>query len=323
MRRNEEDSAWKQVLNGYLQDFIEYCFPELNTLIDWTQHWVSLDQELQAIMKGNISGKQLLDKLFKVKLLNGLEQWILIHIEVQGRSEQEFSERMFIYSYRSYDKYKQPIVSLVILTDKNLKWRPNSFKIGLAGSYIKSKFLILKIMDYQNKKTELEMSKNIFANVILAQLAAIEAKNWVPTKRKIVKVTLIRRLFTLGLNKKQIEDLLTFIDWLIGLPRQLELEYANDVYAIEETFNMPYVTTFERLGMERGMERGMEQGVQQGLNTGSQKRAQEIAKRMLAKGFDENDIVEMTLLSKTEIKLLQNEINRQIIIVSNECVSDE
>ncbi|MBV8801423.1 MAG: hypothetical protein JO131_00385 [Gammaproteobacteria bacterium] len=131
MPLNEEDSARKQVLDNYLKDFIEYCSPELNKLIDWNISWISLDKELHAITKGNSSGKQLLDKLFKVKLLNGCEQWILVHIEIQATSEKKFPERMFVYGYRSYDKYKQQIVSLAILTDKNTKWRPNSFKIGI------------------------------------------------------------------------------------------------------------------------------------------------------------------------------------------------
>jgi hypothetical protein len=311
MPRNEEDIAWKDILDNYLKDFIEYCFPELNALIDWSYPWKSLDKELQAITRGTKHGKQLLDKLFEVKLLNGDMQWISIHIEVQARREKIFTERMFVYSYRSYDKYKRPIVSLAVLTDNNPKWRPSSFKIGLAGAYIKSKFLVIKVIDYQNKKGELIASKNIFASVLLAQLSAIESKRSDPEKRKQVKVALVRRLFSQGLNKKEIGYLLIFIDWLIGLPPQLELEYVNEVHAIEEMFKMPYVTTFERLATEKGIEIGIERGIERGVGQGISKNTREIAMRMLERGFPVEDIIEITMLSGTEIKSLQKEINVQ------------
>ena len=112
---------------------------------------------------------------------------------------------------------------------------------------------------------------------------------------------LVRRLFTLGLNKKQIEDLFFFIDWLIGLPEELELEYINEMHFIEETFKMPYITTPERVGIR--------------------KTTKEIAKRMLAKGFNINEVMELTLLTQTEINSLQSEINNQNKIDINDFAS--
>lgn len=103
IKRSEQDTAWKEVLDTYFKDFVEYCIPHLNSLIDWDKPYDSLDKELQAITKGTESGKRLLDKLFKVYLKNGDEQWILIHLEVQGRRDLTFPKRMFIYSYRIYD----------------------------------------------------------------------------------------------------------------------------------------------------------------------------------------------------------------------------
>ena len=33
----------------------------------------------------------------------------MIHIEVQGKKEKAFPERMFTYSYRIYDRYRRPL----------------------------------------------------------------------------------------------------------------------------------------------------------------------------------------------------------------------
>src|SRR5438045_1115866 len=117
MVRNEQDTAWKEILDAYFRDFVDYCLPQLSELIDWKKPWVSLDKELHSITKDTATGKRLIDKLFKVYLKDGREQWVLIHLEIQGRPEEAFPERMFTYGYRIYDKYKQPVVSCAILTD--------------------------------------------------------------------------------------------------------------------------------------------------------------------------------------------------------------
>ena len=183
---------------------------------DWKRQWTSLDKELNAITKGVEHGKRLLDKLFKVYLKNGHEQWILLNVEVQGSPEEEFPKRLFTYSYRAFDKYQVPVVSCAILTDTKKSWRPNYYEIGLAGSYMRSEFLVVKMIDYRDRKAELEKTANPFASVILSQLGAIEAKSKPHEQRKTSKFELTRRLYNTGLNKNQIVSIYHFIDYLIG-----------------------------------------------------------------------------------------------------------
>ena len=33
--RNEQDTAWKEILDAYFKDFIHYCLPDLASCIDW------------------------------------------------------------------------------------------------------------------------------------------------------------------------------------------------------------------------------------------------------------------------------------------------
>src|SRR5829696_3798181 len=157
MERNQQDTAWKEVLDSYFKDLLDYCLPDLSTLINWDKSFTSLDKELQKITKESKIGQRLLDKLFKVYFKNGQEQWILIHIEIQAKKDKTFPERMFVYGYRIYDFYQRPIVSCAILTD-NSKWRPDNFEITCAGSYLKSKFLVIKLIDYRNQTRFLEES---------------------------------------------------------------------------------------------------------------------------------------------------------------------
>ena len=124
------DSPWKEVVETYLPEFIAFFFPEAYAAIDWNQDFQFLDQELQQVVRDAELGKRLVDKLVKVFLHNGQETWILLHIEIQSQYEQNFEERIFIYNYRIYDKYRRNVVSLVVLGDENTAWRPSEFRLG-------------------------------------------------------------------------------------------------------------------------------------------------------------------------------------------------
>jgi len=301
MIRSEQDSAWKLILDRYFKDFVDYCLPQLSQLIDWDKPWVSLDKEFQALTKDTATGKRLLDKLFKVQLKNGQEQWVLVHIEVQGKKEEEFAERMFIYESRIYDKYRQRVVGCAVLTDANRTWRPNCYEMSvLPGSSIKTEFFVIKLLDYQGKEAELEVSNNPFSDVILVQLAAIGLNGKPDEQRKRVKFALTKRLYEKGYTKERVLDLYTFIDWLIGLPKSFEVEYLNDVYALEEATKMAYITSAERFGMEKGMEKGMQLGIHEGL----QKAA--IVLKRFSEGASIQEIAKETGLPTAEIETLIN-----------------
>ncbi len=308
MTRNESDSAWKDLLDIYLKDFFDYCLPAVSAQIDWSRPWTSLDKEFQSITKGE-SGKRLVDKLFKVYRKDGMEQWVLIHIEVQNEPEKEFPQRMFTYHYRIYDRYQQPIVSCAILTDDHRDWRPAHYTVGFAGSYIKSEFLVVKPIDYIDKIDELESSNNPFASVILIQLEMLKNKSRPVDQRKQAKFALTKRLYDKKYSKTDIINLYRFIDWLIGLPEPLELEYLDYVHQLEEAKRMPYISTAERLGMERGIEKGIEQGIERGIQKGIAKGIEKekiiVAQRLLAEGVEPVFIAKITDLSLLQIKEFQ------------------
>ena len=56
-----------------------------------------------------------------------------MHIEVQSQAQEEFPERMYIYNYRIYDRYRKPVVSLAILADDRETWRPDRYREELWG----------------------------------------------------------------------------------------------------------------------------------------------------------------------------------------------
>ncbi|MGH7138800.1 MAG: hypothetical protein ACREHD_23885, partial [Pirellulales bacterium] len=142
------DTPWKVALHKYLARFLAFFFPEIHADINWTRGYEALDKEFQQIVRRAKVGKQVADMLFKVWLKDGGECWLLIHIEVQGSYEKEFSRRMFDYNTSIYKLYNREIVSLAVLCDERASWRPAGFGYGRWGSRTEISFPVVKLLDY-------------------------------------------------------------------------------------------------------------------------------------------------------------------------------
>jgi hypothetical protein len=260
--RSFADITWKEALKLYFKEFMDLCWQEAYLEIDWNKEPEFLEQELQAIMQLE-DGSRVTDRLVKVWHCDGRERFILIHLEVQGQKEEDFSERMMIYRYRIFDRYRTNIASMAILSDNNKNWRPTLYYTEQWGSSLQLSFPILKILDYKAQKQSLLENKNPFALVILAQLGAIEtAKN--KDKRLDFKIFLTRKLFERGWDKNKILTFYRFLDGLLILPKSLKLLYHQEVVKIEEEKKVSFMTTAESIGHERGLAQGLEQGREQG-----------------------------------------------------------
>jgi hypothetical protein len=119
----------------------------------------------------------LADKLFKVWRLDGEEAWVLIHVEVQNQAEEQFGERMYVYHYRIFDRFRRPVVSLAVLGDEQRSWRPQHFGYSLWGCSMRLEFPVVKLLDYGDRVAELEAERNPFAAVVLAHLKTVETRH--------------------------------------------------------------------------------------------------------------------------------------------------
>jgi hypothetical protein len=241
------DSPWKEILQHFLREVLAFFFPDLHDAIDWQRGYESLDKELQQIVHDARIRGRLADKLFKVWQKNGREAWFLIHIEVRGQRETEFPERMFVYSYRIYDRYRRPLVSLAVLTDDQPDWRPDRFEHNMWGCSMGIRFRVAKLLDYREQADALERSANPFAAVVLAQLKALEARQ-APQSRWQWKVRLVKRLYERGLSAEEVRQLFRLLDWMLALPQELDEAFHEELYRFQEERRMPYITSIERLG---------------------------------------------------------------------------
>ena len=245
------DESWKEALSEYFDDFLAFFFPEIYQQIDWVMTPQALDKELQQITASADTEKCVADKLYQVWLLDNQEVWILIHVEVQSQYDVSFSQRMYVYNYRAFDLYRKPVLSLAILGDERINWRPHSFSYGFAGSEVTIKFATIKLLDYQSQWSELESTLNPFAMIVMAHLKT-KATTGNPAQREVWKWFLIRGLYDRGLTKERVIKLFQIIDRMMTLPNPLQQSLDSKIQQFEEQRTMPLLSNMELRGMERG-----------------------------------------------------------------------
>ena len=118
------DEAWKKVIERFFPQFLLFFAPKLYEDVDFSKPFTFLDKEMQQLSKKGLKRSKFVDKLVKIFLKNGNEQWFLVHVEVQGDEDAGFSLRMFRYFYRIFDRYGKPIVSMAVVTGP-ANWKPH------------------------------------------------------------------------------------------------------------------------------------------------------------------------------------------------------
>jgi hypothetical protein len=246
------DNPWKEALEQYFEAFLALFFPDAHAVIDWNRPTESLDKELQQIVPEAEVGKRLADKLFKVWQLGGEEAWVLVHIEVQSQEESDFAERMYVYNYRCFDRYRKPVISLAVLGDERASWRPSFYGYALGGCELSLRFPVAKLLDYETEWQSLEESTNPFAVMVMAHLKT-KATRGVPQERKQWKWSLVRRLFERGYSREDIVRLFRLIDRMMVLPEELQREFKEELRLYQEESQMPLLSRIELDAKQEGI----------------------------------------------------------------------
>ncbi len=131
--RADYDTPWQEVLERYFRECLALFLPQAHADIDWAQAPVFLDKELRQVTPDAELGLRRVDKLAQVWRQDGAEAWVLIHVEVQSQEDAAFAERMYVYNYRLYDRFRRRVASLAVLGDERASWRPERFSYELWG----------------------------------------------------------------------------------------------------------------------------------------------------------------------------------------------
>jgi hypothetical protein len=141
------------------------------------------------------------------------------------------------------------VVSLAVLGDEQLDWRPQEYRHGRWGCEMKFLFPTVKLLDYAWET--LESSNNPFAVVVMAHRKTQDTTQDVQGRLRW-KLTLIKGLYDRGYGRQDILELFRLLDWMMRLPESLELTFRDELKQFEEEKQMQYVTSVERIGRQEG-----------------------------------------------------------------------
>ena len=287
--KSSQDTGWKRLITKHFESFLEFFYSDIHKDIDFGNGYEFLDKELQALMPESKTGERTADKLVKVWLKNGLEEWLLIHIEIQGKKEERFEERMYIYNSRIFWEYRKEVVTLVILADNNKGFRPKKYESIRWQFKLTMEFPAVKLLDYKDK--ELEKINNPYSMAVQIHLKLLECGN--KTDQKYIwKVTLVRKLLNAGYKPGEIQSLFEFINWLMPLPVDMEKKYVTEVKKGPGGKKMEkLLSNYDKMIISKERE--------------------EMALEMLVAGEPMDKIKKYTKLTEAEIKALDNSSAKQ------------
>jgi hypothetical protein len=263
---DDYDSPWKDAVTRYLPEFMAFHFPDAHAEIDWSRPHRFLDQELAQVVRNAELGKRSVDRLVEVASQASGTRWVYVHIEVQSQHDPGFAERLFVYNYRLFDRYRRPVATLAVLADERPHWKPERYGYALFGCRHYLEFPAVKLLDYEDQLERLLAELNPFALVTAAHLLTRQTHHD-PEGRYAAKWRLARLLYQRDWERQRIIDLFAVIDWLLRLPHELEERLWGAVMELEQERNMPYVTSVERIGLRRGLDQGRKEGLQEGEAT--------------------------------------------------------
>jgi len=305
--RRKDDILWKGILEDVFDDFLCFVNPDAGTIFDLDRGFEFLDKELEQVFppENDEYSPKVIDKLVKVFTKAGKEEWILVHVEVQGQYQKDFSSRMYTYFYRILDKYQKPIVAYAIFTEANTKERPNHFAIDFMGTSLRYTFNTYKIAGQSDEA--LQASDNPFALVVLTAKAALAGKDLKSSLERDesllnLKLSLTRLLLAKQIAKEKIRVLMNFLRYYIRFENQdINTKFEQQVEILTERSNTMGI---EELLLERAEKKGEKKGERKGEKKGEKAKAIAIAREMKKDGMPVAQIEKFTGLLAEEIEKL-------------------
>lgn len=255
-----KDTLWKGILEDLADDMLKFFFPEKINTVDWERPFESLDKELQRLMPQEEGMDRRADKLFKVSLKNGDEQWFLVHVEVQGYDDKAFARRMYEYYYRIQDRYGQPVTALAIYTNANRACHFDHYAQSFWGTELIYRFNTFVLLDYPPER--LAQSDNIFAAVLEASWQGLIRRSWQDEALFKYKLSIVRHLMERQYPKNKIQRVLNFIAHYVSFTKtDFSRKFENTLSTITKS-NAPMgiIEAIQEELKKQAWEEGLQEG---------------------------------------------------------------
>jgi len=300
MKRN--DILWKAALEDLFDDFLRFFYPQADEFFDLGKGFEYLDKELDQLFppENDTYAPRYVDKLVKVFTRDDQEEWILIHVEVQGYTDQDFTRRMFQYYYRILDKYDKPITAFAIFADTNKSFHPKYYEREFLGTKVYYAFNTYKIIDQDD--AELEASNNPFAMAVLSAKLALSSQKQDDQQLFDLAYKLAKRLLTKQMPKEKIRKVMSFLRYYLHFENpEMFVNFTKEIAILSERNTTMGIEEFL---LDRAKKEGREEGIEEGIERGIEENKKETALKMKKSGLDIILIANITGLSVKEIEKL-------------------
>lgn len=283
--RRKDDILLKSAFEEFFPDLLRFFFPDADKVFDMKKGFEFLDKELHELFPEaqKKSSSRFVDMLVKVYLKTGEEEWILIHIEIQGSNDESLTHRMLQYWYRIYDRYRVDITALVVFTGNKRQKRSARFHKSFMGTQITYEYNIYHILDHTEQ--ELLAMNNPFALIVLAAQKALLMGKIPEEELAQHRLTVAKALIqSKKYNHEQIIKFLFFLKNFVYIENQeINRNFDKEVNILtgkKET--MGIIETIKQITFEEGVEKGIEKGRKEGIEKGAEQKSREFVKNMLS-----------------------------------------
>jgi hypothetical protein len=251
MKQRKSDILWKVIMEEVFPDLLRFIYPDADDEYNMERGFEFLDKELAELnpQPDEEKDSRFADKLVKVFHRNGVEEWVLLHVEVQGDTQDRdaFAERMYTYFYRIRDRYSDRLVSaLAIFTGENGNRMPGKYSYEYRGTKLTYEYPTVSILDYSDE--ELDKSSNPFAQVVIAAKMRLQEGKVSEDELLNNKLLAARKLTEKGFGMEKIRAIFNFLRNYVLFEKPETNRKFDDLF--KETDKTSVMNTVEYLKME-------------------------------------------------------------------------
>jgi hypothetical protein len=266
MLRRRNDILWKTILEEVFDDLLRFLYTDADMAYDMDRGFEFLDNELAEIYPepNKQSDTRFADKLVKVHTKGGKEEWMLLHIEIQGNTsrKQEFAERMFRYFYRILDRYRKPVSAVAIFTSGDWQKMPYRYEYACRNTNLVYQYQTLSIHSYTYE--QLQNSNNPFVIVLMAARAAVLEGKVPDTFLMQKKLLIAKELLQKNIPIKKVRAIFAFLNNYVRFEDpKLNRIFTQQVDELDhKNYNMGIIEYLQQEAREEGREEGLKTGLQ-------------------------------------------------------------
>ena len=316
--RKKNDIITKAAFAEWFTDLLRFLYPDADEVFDLDRGVTAMEKELLEIMpdRERMGGTLLADLLMKVYLRSGGEQWLLIHTEIEGKSNGNFAQRLWRYYIRLVDRYQVPIIPIVVFTGGPNQKRPSEYRFDMLGTKVYFAFKSYHVFDHT--EDELLANPNPMALVILACQAEAQEMELGEVRLNEIKKRIVAGLMERGITDTgQIIRFIRFLNNLIYLKdKELNLSFVRTVEQLTKgAITMNIMETLDaavrEAGRMEGKQEGWMEGKIEGKMEGAKQKSYEFVRNLIQNtDFDDAKIASLVGVRVSLVKKVRADLNQ-------------